>query len=83
MTSRVSTTTLPTRRLLKSGKEKGENGLEKTNEQIQAEIDELRQSPYVKLAKKAENDMLRQKLYQLRSLEKKGKKIAEALGLKI
>lgn len=27
--------------------------------------------------------MLRQRLYQLRSLEKKGKQIAETLGLKI
>ncbi len=52
-------------------------------EQIQAEIDRLKKSPYVKLAKKAENDMLRQRMYQLRSLEKRGKKIAEALGLKI
>lgn len=52
-------------------------------EQIQAEIERLRKSPYVKLAKKAENDMLRQRLYQLRSLEKKGKQIAEMLGLKI
>lgn len=50
-------------------------------EQIQAEIERLKKSPYVKLAKKAENDMLRQKMYQLRSLEKKGKQIAESLGL--
>lgn len=57
--------------------------MEKTTEQIQAEIDKLKKSPYVKLAKKAENDMLRQRLYQLRSLEKKGKQIAEALGLEI
>lgn len=57
--------------------------MEKTTEQIQAEIDKLKKSPYVKLAKKAENDMLRQRLYQLRSLEKKGKQIAETLGLKI
>lgn len=55
----------------------------KTSEQIQAEIERLKSSPYVKLAKKAENDMLRQRLYQLRSLEKKGKQIAETLGLKI
>lgn len=57
--------------------------MDKTMEQIQKEIEELKKSPYVKLAKKTENDMLRQRLYQLRSLEKKGKKIAEALGLKI
>lgn len=55
----------------------------KTSEQIQVEIERLKSSPYVKLAKKAENDMLRQRLYQLRSLEKKGKQIAETLGLKI
>ena len=55
----------------------------KTSEQIQAEFERLKSSPYVKLAKKAENDMLRQRLYQLRSLEKKGKQIAETLGLKI
>ena len=54
-----------------------------TTEQIQAEIERLRNSPYVKLAKKAENDMLRQRLYQLRSLEKKGRAIAEERGLKI
>lgn len=53
------------------------------NEQIQIEIERLKNSPYVKLAKKAENDMLRQKMYQLRSLEKKGKAIAESLGLKL
>ena len=55
----------------------------KTSEQIQTEIERLKSSPYVKLAKKAENDMLRQRLYQLRSLEKKGRQIAETLGLKI
>ncbi len=54
-----------------------------TTEQTQEEIERLKKSPYVKLAKKAENDMLRQRLYQLRSLEKKGKQIAETLGLKI
>lgn len=54
-----------------------------TTEQIQKEIERLKSSPYVKIAKKAENDMLRQRLYQLRSLEKKGKQIADALGLKI
>lgn len=55
----------------------------KTTEQIQTEIDRLRKSPYVKIAKKAENDMLRQKMYQLRSLEKKGKQIAAALGIEV
>ncbi len=32
---------------------------------------------------KAENDLLRQRLYQLRSLDKKGRQIAETLGLTI
>ncbi len=50
-----------------------------TNEDVIAEIEKLRQSPYVKLAKRCENQALRQRLYQLRSLEKKGKRIAEAL----
>lgn len=54
-----------------------------TTEQIQTEIERLKSSSYVKLAKKTENSMLRQRLYQLRSLEKKGKQIAETLGLKI
>ncbi|MDY4592582.1 MAG: hypothetical protein SO434_04185 [Eubacteriales bacterium] len=57
--------------------------MEMTREQIEQEIERLRQSPYVKLAKKAENTALKQKMYQLRSLEKKGKKIAETLGLKL
>ena len=54
-----------------------------TTEQIQTEIERLKSSSYVKLAKKTENSMLRQRLYQLRSLEKKGRQIAETLGLKI
>lgn len=51
-----------------------------TTEQIIAEIERLKQSPYVKLAKKTENQALRQKLYHLRSLEKKGKKISMVLN---
>ena len=54
-----------------------------TEEEIRQEIERLRKSPYVKLAKQAENKALRQKMYQLRSLEKKGKEIAAALGLKV
>ena len=50
-----------------------------TTEEVIAEIERLRQSPYVKLAKKCENQALKQRLYQLRSLEKKGKRIAEVL----
>lgn len=34
----------------------------KTSEQIQAEIERLKSSPYVKLAKKAENDMLNERI---------------------
>ena len=56
--------------------------MEMTTKQIEQEIERLRKSPYVKLAKKAENSALKQKMYQLRSLENKGKKIAETLGLK-
>lgn len=48
-----------------------------TSEQILKEIERLKQSPYVKLAKKAENHTVRQKLYRLRCLEKKGRAIAE------
>lgn len=56
---------------------------ELTTEEVLAKIEELKKSPYVKLAKKTENQALRQKLYNLRSLEKKGKKIAEALGIEV
>lgn len=35
--------------------------MEMTREQIEQEIERLRQSPYVKLAKKAENTALKQK----------------------
>lgn len=54
-----------------------------TTEQVMAEIEQLKKSPYVKLAKKTENQALRQKLYQLRSLEKKGKEIAKALNVEV
>ena len=52
-----------------------------TIEEVLAEIERLRTSPYVKLAKKAENMALRQKLYTLRSLDKRGRKIAEEAGI--
>lgn len=56
--------------------------MEVNNEaKILEEIEKLRKSPYVKLAKKAENNALKQRLYQLRYYEKKGKQIAECLGL--
>ena len=50
-----------------------------TSDEIISEIERLKKSPYVRLAKKCENQALRQRLYQLRSLEKRGRKIAEAL----
>lgn len=52
-------------------------------ENILDEIERLRKSPYVKLAKQVENRALKQKLYQLRSLEKKGKQYAEENGIKV
>ena len=54
-----------------------------TAEEITAEIERLRKSPYVKLAKAAENKALRQKLYQLRSLDKKGRELAAQLGVNL
>ncbi len=52
-----------------------------TTEEIISEIEILRKSPYVKLAKDTENRALRQRLYQLRSLEKRGKRIAALMGI--
>ena len=52
-----------------------------TTEEIISEIETLRKSPYVKLAKDTENRALRQRLYQLRSLERRGKKIAALMGM--
>lgn len=54
-----------------------------TVEEINAEIERLSKSPYVKLARDTANKALRQKLYQLRSLDKKGREIAERLGVKL
>lgn len=51
---------------------------ELTNEQILAEIERLKQSPYVKLARKTRNQALKQKLYSLRCLENKGKALEES-----
>ena len=51
--------------------------------QLLAEIERLKQSPYVKLAKKTENQMLRQKLYNLRNLEKRGREIAKTLNMEV
>lgn len=54
-----------------------------TDEEVMAEIERLKDSPYVKLAKKIENQALRQKMYQLRSLEKRGRELAETLGIEV
>lgn len=53
-----------------------------TDEQVMAEIEQLKDSPYVKAAKKEKNqqrtyDPVRQKLYTLRSLEKRGRELAQ------
>ena len=49
-----------------------------TDEQMEQEIETLRQSPYVKLARKADRlkYVRRQRLYQLRNLEKRGRVLA-------
>lgn len=50
-----------------------------TDTQVEAEIERLLESPYVKLAKKEEaiRYRRRQYMYALRSYEKKGKALAE------
>lgn len=52
---------------------------EMTLDEMMEEIERLQKSDYVKLARKKQNQMLRQKVYALRSLERKGKKIAEEI----
>lgn len=54
-----------------------------TTKQINAEIEKLSKSPYVKLARDTANKALRQKLYQLRSLDKKGRELAKQLGINL
>lgn len=51
-----------------------------TDEQVQQEIDRLNKSEYVKLSQKeiAMRYKKRQRLYQLRNHEKRGKALAEA-----
>lgn len=51
-----------------------------TDAQVEAEIERLLESPYVKLAKKVEQIRYRRRqyMYALRSYEKKGKALAEA-----
>lgn len=53
-----------------------------TDEQVELEIARLQNSPHVKLAKREEQLRLRRRryLYELRSMEKKGKEL-EAAGL--
>lgn len=53
-----------------------------TDEEVEKEIEELTKSPYVKLARKEVRLKYkrRQKLYQLRNLEKRGKHL-EAEGI--
>ena len=53
-----------------------------TDEQVEEEIARLRESPYVKLAKREEaiRNRRRQYMYQLRSLEKRGRGL-EAVGV--
>lgn len=55
-----------------------------TDEQVEIEIERLKQSPYVKLAKKEENirNRRRQYMYTLRGYEKRGKELA-ALGITV
>ncbi len=52
-----------------------------TDEEVVVEIERLKRDKYVKLAKKAENGALRQKMYHLRYLEKKGRELAKELEL--
>ena len=51
-----------------------------TDEQVETEIERLKESDYVKLAKKEERIRYRRRqyLYCLRKYEKKGKELAEA-----
>lgn len=50
-----------------------------TDEQVESEINELSKSEFVKLARKEKQIKYRRRqyLYQLRDLEKRGKKLAE------
>lgn len=51
-----------------------------TDEQVEAEIEKLKESDFVKLAKKEERIRLRRRqyLYCLRQYEKKGKELAKS-----
>lgn len=51
-----------------------------TTKEIEQEINRLRKSPFVKYAKMVDNQKLKQKLYQLRSLERRGRKLLAELN---
>ncbi len=55
-----------------------------TDAEVEKEIDELSASPYVALARREQRlkNKVRQKLYQLRSLDKRGRELA-AIGITI
>lgn len=55
-----------------------------TDEAVEKEIEELRESPYVALARREQRLKMkhRQKLYALRNLEKRGKELA-AIGITV
>lgn len=55
-----------------------------TDAEVEKEIDELSASPYVALARREQRlkNKYRQKLYQLRSLDKRGRELA-AIGITI
>lgn len=55
-----------------------------TDEAVEREMDELKKSPYVKLARREQRlkYKYRQQLYLLRNLEKRGKELA-ALGVTV
>lgn len=51
-----------------------------TDDQVEQEIDRLRQSPFVELARREQRIRYRRRqfLYQLRNLEKKGRELEQA-----
>ena len=51
-----------------------------TTKEIEQEINRLRKSPFVKYAKMVDNQKLKQKHYQLRSLERRGRKLLAELN---
>lgn len=55
-----------------------------TDAEVEKEIDELSESPFVALARREQRlkNKYRQKLYQLRSLDKRGRELA-AIGITI